>query len=102
MITADQFHDTSVFGARALSGMFLLLVASLLTGWLFGGPTIAGRKTMALTTGVRNAAVALVIVNANFAGTRAVTAVAAYGLFSIIGGFACAALLRRVRVAGNK
>jgi BASS family bile acid:Na+ symporter len=97
IIAATQFDDASIFGWRVISGMFLLLVLSLLCGWACGGPGIASRNTLALTTGVRNAAVALVIANANFAGTRAVTAVAAYGLFSIVGGLSCAVLLGRRR-----
>lgn len=45
---------------------------------------------MAIATATRNAAVALVIVTSNFAGTPAVTAVVAYGLFSTLGSLGCA------------
>jgi BASS family bile acid:Na+ symporter len=97
IIAVTQFDDASIFGLRVVSGMFLLLGISLLCGWVCGGPGVAARKTLGLTTGVRNAAVALVIATGNFAGTRAVTAVAAYGLFSIVGGLLSAAILRRLR-----
>jgi BASS family bile acid:Na+ symporter len=100
IIAVTQINDAGIFGLRVISGMCLLLVMSLLCGWACGGPGIASRNTLGLTTGVRNAAVALVIVNANFAGTRAVTAVAAYGLFSIVGGLLCAALLGRRQASG--
>ena len=45
-----------------------------------------------MTTAVRNAAVALVIVSANFAETAAVTAVVAYALVSIFATLGCAFL----------
>ena len=47
---------------------------------------------MAVTTATRNAAVGLVIVTSNFAGTPAVTAVVAYGLISTVGALGCALL----------
>ena len=78
--------------------MLLLLAASLGIGWLCGGPGRATRKTLALTTGVRNAAVALVIVSSNFADTPAVTAVVAYALVSIFGTLGCALLFARMRM----
>jgi bile acid:Na+ symporter, BASS family len=99
LIAATQLKDPRVFGLKAISGMSVLLVASLGIGWLCGGPGLATRKTVAVTTGVRNAAVALVIVTSNFAETVAVTAVAAYGLFSIVGGFLCAWLLGRTKAS---
>jgi BASS family bile acid:Na+ symporter len=40
---------------------------------------------MALTTSLRNVGVGLVIAAGNFAGTAAVTATLAYGIFEIIG-----------------
>jgi len=46
-----------------------------------------------VTTGVRNAAVGLVIVSANFADTPAMTAVVAYALVSIFGTLGCAMVL---------
>jgi BASS family bile acid:Na+ symporter len=65
--------------------MILLLLASLAVGWLCGGRDVAIRKALAVTTAARNAAVGLVIVTSNFAGTPAVTAVVAYALVSILG-----------------
>ena len=54
-------------------------------GWLLGGPGSDNRKAMALTTSLRNLGVGLVIATENFAGTAAVTAVLAYGIFEILG-----------------
>ena len=66
-------------------GMLLLLASSLAIGWICGGPQETARATLAVTTGVRNAAVGLVIVANNFAGTAAATALVAYALVSIFG-----------------
>ena len=79
--------------------MTLLLFASLSIWWLCGGPAPTTRRTLAVTTGVRNAAVGKVIVSANFAGTPAVTAVVAYALVSIFGTLACALLLGKFSAA---
>jgi BASS family bile acid:Na+ symporter len=84
-------HETLVaIRPRAWFGMLLLLSASLVIGWLCGGPAEATRKALALTTGVRNVAVALVIVSASFPDTPAVTAVVGYALVSILLALGCA------------
>jgi BASS family bile acid:Na+ symporter len=76
-------------------GMLLLLAASLGIGWLCGGPGLATRKALALTTAVRNAAVGLVIVSNNFTDTPAVTGVIAYAFVSILGALGCSFLLAK-------
>jgi BASS family bile acid:Na+ symporter len=70
---------------RGFVGMVALLVASWAAGWLLGGPGTDNRKTMTLTTSLRNVGVGLVIATGSFAGTPAVTAVLVYGLFEVIG-----------------
>ena len=99
LMLASQYKTLETIRLRGWFGMFLLQAVSLGIGWLCGGPGRATRKTLALTTGARNAAVALVIVSSNFAGTPAVTAVIACGLVSILGTLACAWLLANVREA---
>jgi BASS family bile acid:Na+ symporter len=92
LVLASQFQTLALIRLRGWSGMLLLLAASLAIGWLCGGPGRATRKSLAVTTGARNAAVALVIVSGNFAGTPAVTAVVAYALVSIFATLGCALL----------
>lgn len=72
----------------------MLLFSSLAIGWLCGGPAQTTRKTLAVTTASRNAAVGLVIVANSFAGTAAATSVVAYALISILGTLGCAFALR--------
>jgi BASS family bile acid:Na+ symporter len=65
--------------------MLGLLLASWAAGWLLGGSDAAGRKALTLTTSLRNVGVGLVIATGAFAGTPAVTATLAYGLFGVVG-----------------
>jgi BASS family bile acid:Na+ symporter len=85
LILATQFQMLTEIRARGLIGMLLLLLASLVIGWLAGGSASKGRKTMALTTALRNVGVGLVIVTGNFAGTPAVSAALAYGIVEVLG-----------------
>jgi BASS family bile acid:Na+ symporter len=70
---------------RGYVGMAALLIASWAAGWLLGGPSNELRKSMALTTSLRNVGVGLVIANGGFTGKEAVTATLAYGIFEIVG-----------------
>lgn len=92
ILLARQFDTLQSIQLRGWFGMLLLLASSLGIGWLCGGPGLATRKSLSLTTAVRNVAVALVIVANNFAGTPAVTAVVAYAIVSIFGSLGCAYL----------
>jgi BASS family bile acid:Na+ symporter len=68
------------------AGMLALLIASLAAGWLLGGPGSANRKTLALTTSLRNVGVSLVIATGGiFLGTPAGPAVMVYGWVEIFG-----------------
>ena len=93
LIVVTQYESLAAIRFRGWIGMSLLLLASLWIGWLSGGSDTPTRKAVAIATATRNAAVALVIVTSNFAGTPAVTAVVAYGLFSTLGALGCALLL---------
>jgi len=46
---------------KGLIGMILLLMVSLAAGWFLGGRGVENRKTLALTTSLRNVGVGLVI-----------------------------------------
>jgi len=85
LILIVQFDLLAKIGLRGWVGMSALLIVSCGSGWLLGGPGNDNRKAMALTTSLRNVGVGLVIAAGNFAGTAAVTAVLAYGIFEILG-----------------
>jgi BASS family bile acid:Na+ symporter len=84
VILTVQFDMLAGIPLRAFVGMSVLVIATLVIGWLLGGPGSDNRKTLALTTAVRNAGVSLVIASGSFPGTPAVTAATAYALFQTI------------------
>ena len=84
LILATQFQMLAQIRTRGFVGMLILLVGSLVIGWLAGGPGTANRRTMALTTSLRNVGVGLVIVTGNFAGTPAVSAALSYGIVEVL------------------
>jgi BASS family bile acid:Na+ symporter len=85
LILAADYHLLVEVRLKGLIGMLLLLTVSLAAGWLLGGRGDNNRKTLALTTSLRNVGVGLVITTGSFAGTPAVTAVLAYGLVGVLG-----------------
>lgn len=84
-ILVAQGHLLAEVRPRGFIGMFVLLLASWAAGWLLGGPAIDERKTMTLTTSLRNVGVGLVIATGSFAGTPALAATLVYGLFAVVG-----------------
>jgi bile acid:Na+ symporter, BASS family len=95
LILVAQSHLLMEIRPRGYVGMLALLIASWAAGWLLGGPDSASRKTMTLTTSLRNVGVGLVIATGTFAGTPAVTAVLVYGLFEVLGSLLLALGLAR-------
>jgi len=85
LILATQFQMLAEIRMSGFAGMLALLAASLVIGWLAGGPANDERRTMALTTSLRNVGVGLVIVTGNFADTPAVSAALAYGIVEVLG-----------------
>jgi bile acid:Na+ symporter, BASS family len=90
-----QFDSLLQIRLRGLLGMMILLMSSLLVGWLAGGPGRPSRKAMAMTTAVRNNGVAIVIATASFPGTPAVTATVIYGVVALLGTLATAIALNK-------
>jgi hypothetical protein len=84
LIVATQYETLAAIRFRGCKDTSLLL-ADLAIGWVCGEPDVAIRKALAVTTAARSAAVELVSVASNFAGTPAVTAVVTYALVSILG-----------------
>lgn len=84
VILVAQFHLLAAIRPRGYFGMALLLAGSAAAGWLLGGRAAADRKTLAITTAVRNVGVGLVIAGGSFPGTPAVTFVTAYALVQTV------------------
>jgi BASS family bile acid:Na+ symporter len=83
-IVTIQFQMLTEIPARAYGGMTALVLGGIVTGWLLGGPGNANRIAMVMATAVRNAGVSLVIATSAFAGTPAVVAATAFGIFQTI------------------
>jgi bile acid:Na+ symporter, BASS family len=100
LILATQYPMLAEIRMRGFAGMLILLVASLAIGWFAGGAGRENRKTMALTTALRNVGVGLVIVTGNFAGTAAVSAALAYGIVEVFGSLLLALWWGRSKMKG--
>jgi BASS family bile acid:Na+ symporter len=90
LILSTQFRMLADIPLAGFAGMLVLLAASLFIGWLAGGPGRDNRRTMALTTSLRNVGLGLVIVTGNFTGTPAVSAALAYGIVEVLGSLVAA------------
>jgi BASS family bile acid:Na+ symporter len=101
-ILATQFHMLTEIRIRGFIGMLILLIASLVIGWLAGGSGNDNRRTVALTTSLRNVGVGLVIVTGNFAGTPAVSAALAYGIVEVFGSLLVALWWGRTGMAARR
>jgi BASS family bile acid:Na+ symporter len=89
-VLAIHYQQLANIQLRGLLGMTMLLIASLVVGWLLSDACTATRRTLALVAGVRNVGVSLAIATNAFPGTPAVTAVLAFGLFGTAGSLAMA------------
>jgi BASS family bile acid:Na+ symporter len=79
-------HDvTVVYGSRGMLAMLCLVILSLVTGWLFGGPARERRRVLGIGTALRNIGLAAVVATSAFRGTPEVaSAVIVYLLIQIV------------------
>jgi|GEM_PF-548867 len=98
-VVATQYPALAAIQPRGFVGMTMLLALSLSAGWLLGGGAEPVRRSLSVTTALRNLGLSLVIANGSFAGTPVPTAVLAYGLFSIAGTVVVASVWGRDRAA---
>ena len=55
-----------VFGSHGMLAMLVLVILSEITGWLFGGPSVEDRRTLATGTTLRNIGLCLLIATQDF------------------------------------
>jgi bile acid:Na+ symporter, BASS family len=60
----------AIAGRGTILAMFLLLVLSMLIGWLIGGPDLESRRVLATATGMRSVIVVLYVARYCFPGTN--------------------------------
>jgi len=83
-ILAVQFHLLRQIHVTGFAGMLLLVVAFTAAGWLLGGPGADNRRAVALSTGVRNVGVSMVIATGSFPNTPAVTAALVFAILQTV------------------
>jgi BASS family bile acid:Na+ symporter len=79
-----QFRVLAEIRLISYVGMLSLLLATMVAGALASWGMSEERKSMVITTAVRNVGVSLVIVTGSFPGTAAITSVTVYALFQTI------------------
>lgn len=60
----------AIAGRETILAIFLLLVLSMLIGWLIGGPDVESRRVLATATGMRSVIVVLYVARYCFPGTN--------------------------------
>jgi BASS family bile acid:Na+ symporter len=73
-----------VFGTRGILAGFLLIVLGAGIGWMLGGPGIDTRSALALGTGQRNIAAALVVASESFSDPSVVIMVIVVTMVSLL------------------
>ena len=81
-------------GLIAHLAIFLAVIISLLVGdWMMLGETTERRRSLGISTAIRNPALGLLIATGNFPGTDAVPVVLVFAVYSMIVGFAYGKLM---------
>jgi bile acid:Na+ symporter, BASS family len=89
----------TVYGSRGIVAMLTIVVLSLATGWLLGGPGAPYRRTLGIATALRNVGLGLFAATTLFPETRVQPAVLTYLLVQAIIVTAVVAYLGRVSKA---
>jgi BASS family bile acid:Na+ symporter len=87
-VTIVEFGAITGIGGRPLLVMAGLCEATMLLGYVIGGPAASSRQVIAFGTSNRNIALALLVAAGSFAGTPIMAAVVANGLLLILLGLA--------------
>jgi BASS family bile acid:Na+ symporter len=85
LITAANIDKVlQVFGTRGILAGILFIALGLGTGWLLGGPEIGTKRVVALGTGQRNIAAALVVASQSFADQKVVVMVIVVAIVGLV------------------
>ncbi len=88
LITATQAQQIVGLGVLPhLAALASILVCLLIGDVMMRGEVAEIRRSLAISTAIRNVALALLIVGTNYPGTPAVTIVFVFGLLSLVVGF---------------
>ena len=85
LITAANIDKVlQVFGTRGILAGILFIALGLGTGWLLGGPETETKRVMALGTGQRNIAAALVVASQSFSDPKVVVMVIVVAIVGLV------------------
>jgi BASS family bile acid:Na+ symporter len=85
LITAANIDKVlQVFGTRGILAGLLFIALGFGTGWLLGGPDAGTKRVMALGTGQRNIAAALVVASQSFGDPKVVVMVIVVAIVGLI------------------
>jgi BASS family bile acid:Na+ symporter len=85
LITAANIDKVlQVFGTRGILAGLLFIAMGFGIGWLLGGPDAGTKRVMALGTGQRNIAAALVVANQSFGDPKVVVMVIVVAIVGLI------------------
>jgi len=88
LITVTQARQIVDLGILPhVASLVFIIVCVLIGDVMMRGEAAAVRRSLAISTAIRNVALALLIVGTNFPGSPALTIVFVFGLFSLIVGF---------------
>lgn len=88
LIAATQARQMVDLGILPhLASLFFIIVCVLIGDVMMRGEAAATRRSLAISTGIRNAALALLIVNTNFPGSPALAIIFGFGLLSLLVSF---------------
>ena len=74
----------AVYGSHGIWAMLIVVLLSVVTGWLLGGPEIEYRRTLSIATALRNIGTCAVIATASFPDTLVAPTVLTYFLVQFI------------------
>jgi len=85
MLVTRNFRGEALgeLGLAEIGSMLVLLAASMAIGWWLGGPATSTRRMLATTTGMRNAALCLVIAQHSPSGGAVLTPLIAFSLLMV-------------------
>lgn len=75
----------TIYGSRGMWAMLCIVILSVATGWLLGGPDVAERRTLSLGTALRNIGLCALVATVSFESEpRVAAAVLAYLLIQVV------------------
>jgi bile acid:Na+ symporter, BASS family len=83
LVTAEQSRAVRQLGIPTLAAMLLLIIGSMIIGWLLGGPQRENRRILATATSMRNVALCAVIAVESFPGTKVDIAIVAFSALMV-------------------